>query len=359
MKILQRYVTLSLLWISFLVLSVLVALFSFFSLIDQLGDVGRGNYNLPQVLSYVLLTMPRLAYELFPVAAVIGGMAVLGILAKNSELDVIRSSGVSTFQLIKIMAKAGLLLVLLAVLIGEFVAPASEQAAQHLRSVALTEQITLKTKFGFWARDGDSYINIRKILPGNRVEQIYIYEFDQQDRLRNSIYAERATYDAEQWLLEDIRQTVFSAGEISGEERLTTHDYKLASWDSLLNPEIVNLVVVRPRHLSMWGLYHYIGFLRLNAQSTLLYEQALWTKIIRPFSIIAMIVLAVPLVRGNARFTALGQRVFVGAGIGILFHIINQASSHLGVVYRLHPLVSVGAPTLLLIGIIYWLLRED
>lgn len=358
MKIIQRYVTISLTWTTFLALSVLVALFSFFSLIDQLGDVGTGNYDVPQVVSYVLLTMPRLAYELFPIASVIGGMAVLGILAKNSELDVIRTSGVSTFQLIKILSKAGMVLVLMAIVIGEFIAPVSEQEAQHRRSVALTEQIALKTKYGFWARDGGSYINIRKILPGNQVEEIYIYEFDDDDRLRTSLYAKRASYDNGQWLLEDIKQTVFEQGEVSGEEKLKSLAYDLASWGSLLDPEIVNMVVIRPQYLSLWGLYNYIDFLEQNSQSTELYEQALWTKLVRPFSIIAMIILAVPLVKGNSRFTAIGQRVFIGAMIGIIFHIINQASSHIGVVYKIHPAVSVAFPTLCLIALIYWLLRE-
>lgn len=353
MKIIQRYITVSLLGTSSLALSVLIALFSFFYLIDQLGDVGRGNYGVPQVLSYVLLTMPRLACELFPIAAVIGSMAVLGILARNSELDVIRTAGVSRLQLIKMLGKAGIILVLFAIVLGEFIAPASEQKAQHLRSVALTEQITLKTKFGFWARDGNSYINIRKILPGNKVEEIYIYEFDQQDQLRHSIHAKRATYHGKKWRLEEIQQTIFTAA------KLTAQEYELASWDSLLDPEIINLVVVRPQYLSFWELYNYIKFLEANAQSTLLYEQALLAKIIRPFSIIAMIILAIPLVEGNSRFTAIGQRVFIGAGIGIVFHIINQAASHLGVVYKIYPLLSVSAPTLLLLAVIYYLLREN
>ena len=55
--------------------------------------------------------------------------------------------------------------IFVSILIGEFIAPISEQAAQQKRSVALTEQIAMKTKHGFWSRDGDSYINIRKILP--------------------------------------------------------------------------------------------------------------------------------------------------------------------------------------------------
>ncbi|MGH8248336.1 MAG: LPS export ABC transporter permease LptG, partial [Gammaproteobacteria bacterium] len=290
MKILQRYVTASLLWTTLLALFVLVALFCFFSLIDQLEETGRGNYGVLQAVTYVVLTTPRLAYELFPIASVIGAMAVLGILAQNSELAVIRTSGVSRFQLGVIFAKGGILLVLVAVVIGELLAPASEEKAQNLRSVALTKQIALKSKHGFWSRDGNSYINIRKVLPGNAVEQIYIYEFDEGNRLRNSIYAKRASYEEEQWRLEQIQQTILDGDSV----RKRTLDR--AAWDSLLNPEMINLVIVQPQYLTVSGLFEYIRYLRQNAQNSVLYEQALWIKFLRPLSIIAMIILAVPMV---------------------------------------------------------------
>ena len=53
-----------------------------------------------------------------------------------------------------------------------------------------------------------------------------------------------------------------------------------------------------------------------------------------------------------------GQRVFIGALIGIVFHICNEIASHLGVVYEIDPSISVTAPTLILIVIIFFLLRE-
>ena len=93
MKIIRRYITVHLLWVTMLALFLLVALFSFFTLIDELGEAGKGSYGIPQILLYVILTVPRAAYELFPIAAVIGSMVVLGIMAQNSELDVIRTSG--------------------------------------------------------------------------------------------------------------------------------------------------------------------------------------------------------------------------------------------------------------------------
>jgi lipopolysaccharide export system permease protein len=352
MKIVRRYLATSLFWTTALALSVLVALFTFLSLVDQLEQTGRGNYGVFQAATYVLLTVPRLAYELFPIAAVIGAMAALGMLAQNSELVIIRTSGVSVAQLAGAMARAGLLIVLVAVIIGEVVAPAGEERAQYLRSVALTKQIALKTKFGFWARDGGSYVNIRKILPGNRVEEIYIYEFDAANRLRSSTHASRASYVDRKWLLEDLRQTILDDAVVR------SRTMERAAWESMLDPEMINLVVVEPQYLTMVGLARYISHLRQNAQNTQRYEQALWTKLVRPLTILAMIVLAVPLVRGHARFNVIGQRVFAGALIGVVFHIVDQAAGHVGVVYGVPAALSAAAPTLLLVGILAYLLRR-
>jgi len=352
MTILRRYIARRLLWATLLALFVLVALFTFFSLIDQLEQTGQGNYGVFQAITYVLLTLPRLAYELFPIAAVIGAMATLGMLAQHSELTVIRTSGVSITQLAGNMVSAGILLVLIAVVIGEVVAPAGEERAQYLRSVALTQQIALKTKYGFWTRDGGSYVNIRKVLPGNRVEDIYIYEFDAANRLRSSTHATRASYRDQRWLLEDLRQTVID------EAGVHSRRLKRAEWEAMLNPEMINLVVVEPQYLTMIGLTRYISHLRQNAQNTGRYEQALWAKLVRPLTILAMIVLAVPLVHGQPRSHAIGQRVFTGALIGVVFHIVDQATLHVGIVYGLPAVLSAAAPTLILIAALVVLLRR-
>ncbi len=353
MKIIQRYIAVNLTWTTLLSLFVLVSLFAFFTLIDQLDDTGRGSYGTPQAFAYVLLTTPRLAYELFPIAAVIGGMSVLGMLAKNSELDVIRTSGVSQASLALLMIKSSLVLVVLAVIIGELIAPAGEERAQTLRSVSMTEQIALKTRHGFWIRDGNTFINIRRVLPDNRIEEIYLYEFDRENRLHSSIYAERAVYADQQWLMENIQESIIS------EEKVDQRFLKRAAWESLLNPEMINLLTVKPQYLTLWELAAYINYLKQNVQNTMLYEQAFWTKLVRPVSILAMIVLAVPLIRGHARSVAIGQRVFTGALAGIIFHLGNQISANLGIVYQVHPAVSVMLPTLLLVLLIILLMLRE
>ncbi len=352
MKIIDRYIALTLIKITLLALFSLVLLFSFFALVDQLDSTGRGNYGVWQALTYVFLTVPRLSFELFPIAAVIGSMATLGMFTKNSELAVIRTSGMSQLRLAWSLIKGAAVLICISLFVGEVISPYSEETAQHMRSVALTEQITLKTKYGFWSRDGHSFINIRKILPGDRVEEIYIYEFDDVDRLRTSTFARRAEYKNDQWVLEDIRQT-----EIT-DEGINIKQMNLATWEALLNPDVINLLLIKPQFMSLIGLFDYISYLKTNGQNSLLYEQALWSKIINPFAIIVMVLIAIPMVKSYSRMTAIGQRVSLGCLIGIIFHIINQIAGHMGIVYDINPALSVTFPTLLMLGVIIWLLRK-
>jgi len=352
MKIIDRYIALTLIKISLLALFSLVLLFSFFALVDQLDATGRGNYGVWQALYYVFLTVPRLSFELFPIAAVIGSMTTLGMFAKNSELAVLRTSGISQLRIAWSLCKGAAILICISLFVGEIISPYSEETAQHMRSVALSEQITLKTKYGFWSRDGHSFVNIRKILPGDRVEGIYIYEFDDDDKLRTSTFAKRAEYKDEQWVLEDIQQT-----EIT-DQGVNVKQMNLATWEALLNPDVINLIIIKPQFLSFIDLYDHISYLRINGQSSVIYEQALWSKIINPFAIIVMVLIAVPLVKSYSRMTAIGQRVSLGCLLGIIFHIVNQIAGYMGIVYNLNPALSVTFPTLFMLGVIGWLLYE-
>ncbi len=352
MKIIDAYIARLLIKTILIALFVLVALFAFLSVIDQLEATGRGNYNVIKALQYVLLTTPRLAYELLLIAAVIGGMTTLGIMSRDSELAVLRTSGVSRFRLAYAMAKGGVVISILTIVIGELITPYSEQTAQQLRSVALTEQITLKSKYGFWSRDGLSFINIRKILPGDRMEDIYIYEFDKNNLLRTSTYAMHAKYVEDQWILENIEKTNLH------EDHISIENLKRAAWASILDPDVINLVTMKPQYLTLWGLFDYIRYLKQNEQNSLQYEQALWAKLVNPYIIIIMIILSIPLVRSNSRMTAIGQRVFIGCLAGIVFHLCNQIASNLGVVYEINPALSATFPALMLSAVVFWLLHR-
>jgi lipopolysaccharide export system permease protein len=85
MKILDRYIGWNIISATVTVLVVLVAIFTFFAFIDQLEDVGRGTYGFGKVVVFVLFSVPSLAYELFPMAALIGSLIGFGQMMRNGE----------------------------------------------------------------------------------------------------------------------------------------------------------------------------------------------------------------------------------------------------------------------------------
>ena len=163
MKILDRYIGKTVVLSTLLSLLVLLTLVAFVTLLKEMDEVGTGVYRALDAVYYVLLILPRGAYEIFPVAVLLGSLIGLGGLAGNSELTAMRAAGISLARIIFAALKGGILVMLLVILLGEFVAPHSENYAEVMRAEKIAEKITLKTKYGFWARDGQSFINIRYI----------------------------------------------------------------------------------------------------------------------------------------------------------------------------------------------------
>ncbi len=342
MKKLDKYIGFSVISGILIVLLVLVGLFSFFYFIDEVDEIGKQNYGLWQAIQYVILVTPRHIYEVFPSAVLLGSLLGLGQLANNSELTVMRAAGISILRITYSVLKFGLILTIIAMIIGETLAPVSVEYATNMRTLAQSqgEQIGFSRQ-GFWARDGDNFINIYTIFPDGGFGGIKLYEFDNEQRLKTLITASSAYYENQEWLLNNVTK-------VKIEENQVRREYlKTATWNAVLNPDLIKIVKVRPRNLSSLGLYRYINYLEQNGQRTAQYELAFWTRLSYPVVCAAMIFLSIPFVFGSLRTVSIGQRVLIGAMLGILFHMLNQASGNMGLVYGFSPIVSAFAPAVL------------
>ena len=74
------------------------------ALIDQLGDL-RNDYTLRQAFIYIGLTIPGRVNEFIPLATLIGCLVAMGMLSSNGEIMIMRASGVSLFQLMRLVFK--------------------------------------------------------------------------------------------------------------------------------------------------------------------------------------------------------------------------------------------------------------
>ncbi len=352
MGLLQRYIAKTILASTFLVLLVLLGLYTFMDFISELDDLGKGQYQLSTIISYMALSMPKRIYELLPIAALLGSVLGLGNLASQSELVAMRVAGVSVQQINKAVMIVALCLMFIAVFIGEVVRPPAEQKAREIQSVAKTGTVGSRTDHGFWTRDGLHFNHISRILPDGRFAGISIYEFDENNQLRIITKAKEAQYDDDSWTLTDIVQSTID------EEGVQVRAVERALWKSQLNPGMLNIVVVPPEFLPVWNLMAYINYLQDNHQAVEQYKMAFWMKIMMPLSSAVMVLLAVPFIFGPLRSAPVGGRILAGALVGIGFHLFNQSFQHIGLVFGVIPWLSAAFPTLIFAILGWYLMRK-
>jgi lipopolysaccharide export system permease protein len=333
------------------VMALLLVLIGFFELVAELENVERG-YTTSLAYTYVLLGMPRYCYELFPLATLLGSLIGLGLLAGNSELLAMRAAGVSIARIVLAVLKTGLLVLMLVLFIGEYLAPEAEQQAQRLKNEALSGQISLKTRYGFWSRDGNMFINIRQILPNAQLADISFYEYGEDARLVRATHAQRASYRSGEWIIENVEQSDFT------ETGVTVTTNQRQTWLTQLDPSALDVLAVKPHMLAAWDLWRYIGYLQQNGQASISYEVAFWGKLTAPLVTMVMLFLSIPFVFGSLRSVGVGQRVFVGAMLGLVFYLLNRAFSYMAVVYSLNALFATLFPLLLFLFLAVWLFRR-
>lgn len=343
MRLLTRYLAREIYASIALVLAALLMLFGFLDLVHELSVMGHGNYRLSYVLLFVLLTVPSHIYELFPVVVLIGTILALVQMAANSELTIYRSSGASLRQMVGALLKIGLPLVLLSYMCGELLAPPSERLAQRLRLKAQNSEVTLKEfRSGVWVKDERSFVNVKNVQPDTSLLNINIYEFDESYHLKAIMAAKRAIFLKEHnWRLEDVTQTRFNA---QGTAVSTSANME---WSSVLNPDILSVLLVVPEQMSAWNLYQYTQHLRDNHQKAARYEIAMWNKLVYPLVVLVMMLLALPFAAHRQREGGIGAKVVAGIVLGLTFHFVGRLFASLGALNEWRPLFSAMAMPML------------
>jgi lipopolysaccharide export system permease protein len=353
MKVLRRYLSRQIAGSIVLVLTGLLMLFGFFDLIYELKDVGVEGYRLYAALTFVALSIPGHLYELLPVAALIGTLFALAQLVIHSEYAVMRTSGVSILNMAATLLQIGAVFAVATFVTGEFLAPVSEEAAQKLRLKQTSSVVAQAFRSGLWVKDDESFVNVARVLYDATLQDVRIYQFDDQYRLRVISQAREGRYVRENlWRLKEVVQTRFENSHISV-ARVAEQD-----WRSVLTPSILSVLLVPPEKMSMWTLYSYVLHLRENKQESSRYEIALWNKVIYPFAVLVMMVLALPFAYMNVREGGLSVKIFTGIMLGLGFHLLNRLFGHVGQLAAWPPVLAAFVPTVAFLGIAVAMIRQ-
>jgi lipopolysaccharide export system permease protein len=326
---------------------------------QQLKDVGKGTYSLSHAVMFELFTSPRRLYTLFPTAAVIGCLLGLGGLAARSELTAIRASGVSRLQI-------GLgallpLLMLAAMMVAniETVGPAGEQRAQMLAD-AKSGRLIMARYSGLWAREGQLFLNARTGGPRTEgderwieLQDVRLYQFDGDGRLRSLALAKTAEHRGGQWTLRDVERTHFLPRSVHVEKIASEH------WKTSLDEQSLVATLTKPRYLSTAELSANIEYLRRNQLDAAQFVSTYWGRWFYPLKVIVLVLATLPFAFGSLRSGGLGRRLFIGILIGVGYLVVESFFINLADVAHFDVRLAYSLPAALLLAICWgWLGRK-
>ena len=347
-----------------------LALFFFFDLVDELQYLGKNNglpnandvYQIRHALLYVGLLLPNHLYELLPISVLIGTIFVMARLAQSSEYTILRTSGLDPWRALKLLLGLGTFFVVLSFVVGDYVAPISERAAQLLK--ARYQSAVTVGQTGAWLKEKQAYntyvANVRTLSSRNEMQGVQIFEFDNKGLIVSTTKAATALFgEDDSWHLKNAVRSEFvvpsstqnprNQGKSSvGVNRNVVETFR---WPTEITSEMVSVALLKPERMGTLDLFNYIRHIEANGQTAQRYEIEFWKKVFYPLSCLVMVILALPFAYLHFRSGGIASYVFAGVMIGISFFLLNNVFGYIGNLRNWQPWLAAAAPGLFYMAI--------
>ena len=353
MTLIARYLIKQLSITTLYAMFALLALYSFFDIVAEVGSVGEGGYTGIKMMQYVLLQIPDHAYQMMPLAVLIGGLIALSQLASNSEMTVIKTSGMSTKNIIAILLGFGLIFAAATALLGESVAPAANRYAQNLKTTAKNGKISTGAQ-GLWIKEQNNIINVREMLPDQSLRGIKVFRHDQNFKLAESWQAESAVIAADGgWKLSNVRHSILDG------DRVRTEKHDGEYWQAGIRGSLLDVLLVNPNQMSLTALTAYIKHPENNKQQSDNYKIEWWRKLMYPVATVVMALVALAFTPQSTRHGNMGLKLFAGICLGLAFHFAGRLFGFTSQLYGVPAFAAAMLPTAAFAAWAVWLIRKQ
>lgn len=344
-----------------------LALFYFIDLVEELQSVGRHGYRIQHAVLQCLLAVPGHLYDLLPIALLIGSTYAMARFAQSSEFTILRTGGLGPGRALSLLATLGIAAGLLTFVLGDSLVPLAEQQSSVLQGQF---REAAPRRGGAWLRDAlpspageRTYaVNVGSAIDTDTFADIVIYEFDDSSRLLQRLRASRASVSTSGlWRMHEVQRSRFNLDAEGSTTHAADDHLPTLDWQSKLTARVVAAAVLPIKTMSTRALYAYMNHLSAHEQAGQLYEIQFWKKALYPLACLVMVSLALPFAYLHARSGGISLRVFIGIMLGISFVLVNNLTSHLGLLHEWRPWLAAAAPSLvymlLALGAFAWLVR--
>lgn len=342
--------------------TVLVGLDVVNGLVNEISDIGKGNYGFGTALVYIAYSVPSRLYTLFPTAAVIGSLLGLGQLAATSELTALRALGLSRRRLSASVAGPLIVLTVLMVMNGETANPWSQRSGDALKASAKSSEMTVAQYSGLWAREGNTFLNARsgqEHAEANdtwlELSDVRLFEFAADGRLESIAHVGVAEHRKGDWLLRNVRRSYFEGNAVTQTDVMEEH------WSSKLDASALAANarnILRPRYMAARDLRTGIEYRQRNNLDPGEFEEHYWGRWFYPLNVLALCLAAIPFAFGSLRSGGAGKRLFVGIIFALGFWLLQIQFVQLAGVYKFDYRLAYTASPLVMLMVSFFLFRR-
>ncbi|MGB3795815.1 MAG: LPS export ABC transporter permease LptG [Alteraurantiacibacter sp.] len=326
------------------IIAVLVMLVLVLLMLDLLGKTGdilavEGNTN-AEVWTYAMLRAPQLVARFLPYSVLLATIITLAGMNQNSEVISMKAAGMSAHQILAPLLLVGLVIAAVSFAFNERIVTRGTSTLKAWESVdyaAIPEDREARANVYF--NDGTDVL-LGGTLSGRGEQSVLsdvtFYKRDESGMITRQITADRATFVAPGWRLENA--TSFSVATANSEQL-----------DSIVVAEGVAIAQVELRRVDPDGqplaeLSDSIEALKGADRRTGELEAKWWHKISGPLSAVLMPLLGAVAGFGLARSGKLFQRAIIGMALGFAYFVVDNAALAMGSFGGYPPLLAAWAP---------------
>ena len=301
-------------------------------LVELMRANRRGGAGFLDLLGMAFLHAPSVTIKAAPFIVLVAAMSSFALLARSSELVVTRAAGVSVWRL---MAPALAVAAALGVVGFGVINPIASAFAARFETLESrhfdrTSSRLVVSGSGLWLRQGDpegqTVIRAKRASGSiDRLWDVAIYQFDQDDQLLRRINARTALLRDQSWQLGGVHRWDLSHGpETDSETAIIETKAVVADAMSIPTDLTVEHILdsfAAPETISFWKLPGFIALLEESGFASNRHRMHFLGLISTPVVFVAMVLIGAAFSMRHARFGGLGAMALgcVMAGFGYFF----------------------------------------
>lgn len=330
----------------------LIGLLQLIDLLERTNEIlARGGPF--EILRYMALRFPYLFEQVAPFAVLAGALFTFSQLARNSELVVMRISGLSLVQIFRRTLPVALAVAALDLVVADQVTPVAQQslATWWAASAPGASHTTIEPR---WFRIDGNVVLVRSASPNGRIlSGVRIYDRDANKQLVRRIAALNATWTGKGWRLADAVITELHQDHA---EAMTVGS---ADWPTTLRPSDTARLFAGSFEMTSEAAYRSLFGKGPVNQSPSEFQTRLYRTLAEAMAPIIMLLLALPTALGHARSNRTIPTI-LGLCFGLSYLVADGVLTAMGQTGALPPWAAAwGAPVVFAAGAVSYLLYAE